>query len=133
MFSGPEKEILTGLTELIRKEDPDIITGYNIDNFDIGRVVDRALQISKKTRKSNHRPWVGVVFLNQNKIEQEILFTLHRGQTRAWNMAGRCVMDAWWQARQALRPQREPFLCFKSIIPRQRRNAENGCRCIKYG
>ena len=31
----------------------------------------------------------------------------YRGNARAWSLAGRCVMDAWWQARQALRPERE--------------------------
>ena len=30
-----------------------------------------------------------------------------RGQSRRWSIPGRCVMDAWWEARMALRPQRE--------------------------
>jgi DNA polymerase I len=34
-FIGSEKEIMEGLTRLVRDEDPDFITGYNIDNFDL--------------------------------------------------------------------------------------------------
>ena len=30
-----------------------------------------------------------------------------RASTRAWTLGGRVVMDAWWQARMALRPKRE--------------------------
>ena len=41
-FRGPEKEILEGMTRLVCDEDPDFITGYNIDNFDLPRVLERA-------------------------------------------------------------------------------------------
>ena len=34
-FRGDEKDILEGMTRLVRDEDPDFITGYNIDNFDL--------------------------------------------------------------------------------------------------
>ena len=34
-YTGTEKEIMEGLTRLVRDEDPDFITGYNIDNFGI--------------------------------------------------------------------------------------------------
>jgi DNA polymerase I len=30
-----------------------------------------------------------------------------RQSNRAWNVAGRSIVDAWWQARMTLRPQRE--------------------------
>ena len=41
-FQGEEGDIMEGLTKLIRSEDPDIITGYNIDNFDLPRMEERA-------------------------------------------------------------------------------------------
>ena len=37
-FIGSEIEIMKGMTDLIRRKDPDIITGYNIDNFDLPRL-----------------------------------------------------------------------------------------------
>ena len=41
-FIGSEKEIMEGLTRLVRDEDPDFITGYNIDNFDLPRTLERS-------------------------------------------------------------------------------------------
>ena len=116
MFAGTEIEILTSLTELVRTEDPDIITGYNIDNFDIGRVVDRANFISKnnKEMKVQTMGWGRVSTEEQDRTRDSLFPT--RGQTRAWNMAGRCVMDAWWQARQALRPQRETLSFVSNLL-----------------
>ena len=34
-YRGTEQEILEGLTATVQATDPDIITGYNIDNFDL--------------------------------------------------------------------------------------------------
>ena len=52
---------------------------------------------------------VGVAYQLQKKstTDLEMDCYLNRGNARAWSLAGRCVMDAWWQARQALRPERE--------------------------
>ena len=41
-FRGSEESILIGMNDLLRDFDPDIITGYNIDNFDLPRIVERA-------------------------------------------------------------------------------------------
>ena len=49
-FADEEKTILAKMTELVRNSDPDIITGYNIDNFDMGRIVDRANLIAKSNK-----------------------------------------------------------------------------------
>lgn len=38
---GGEKEMLEGLVEIINDYDPDIITGYNINNFDLPYILDR--------------------------------------------------------------------------------------------
>mgnify|MGYP003302581890 CR=1 FL=1 len=40
-FRGDEREMLEGLTRLVRDSDPDIITGYNIDNFDLPKIKER--------------------------------------------------------------------------------------------
>ena len=39
---GAEKDMIKGFADLIRKEDPDVITGYNIENYDIKKIVERA-------------------------------------------------------------------------------------------
>ena len=40
-FVGDEEDIMKEMTQLVRSSDPDIITGYNIDNFDMQRMLDR--------------------------------------------------------------------------------------------
>ncbi|NLK25090.1 MAG: DNA polymerase II, partial [Euryarchaeota archaeon] len=39
---GTEQEIIDTFTKVIQDEDPDVITGYNIDNYDIPTLLDRA-------------------------------------------------------------------------------------------
>ena len=106
-YAGDEESILRELTQLVRSSDPDIITGYNIDNFDMRRIFDRANLIAKrdKSLKVATMGW-GRVSTSEEGRRRDTLFPT-RGAARAWNLGGRCVMDAWWQARQALRPQRE--------------------------
>lgn len=45
-----EAELLTKWSEFIRQVDPDLLTGYNIQNFDLPYILDRAkcLKVSKK-------------------------------------------------------------------------------------
>lgn len=45
-----EAELLCGFTDLIRKENPNVIVGYNILNFDIPYMIDR----SKRPGRVNH-------------------------------------------------------------------------------
>ena len=106
-FADDEETILKQMTELVRESDPDIITGYNIDNFDMGRIVERANLIAKSNKplRAQVMGWGRVTDTEEGKRRDTLIPT--RGTARAWNLAGRCVMDAWWQARQALRPQRE--------------------------
>ena len=102
-----ETDILEGLTDLVRKEDPDFITGYNIDNFDLPRIEERADAIAPRTKMDRVAMlgW-GRVPLIEDEARQRRLFP-SRQQNRVWQIAGRIPLDAWWQARQTLRPQRE--------------------------
>jgi len=115
-FAEDEESILKHLTELVRATDPDIITGYNIDNFDMGRIVDRANLVSKrdKSKKIATMGW-GRVSTSEEGRRRDTLYPT-RGVSRAWNVGGRCVMDAWWQARQALRPQRETLKFVSNLL-----------------
>jgi DNA polymerase, archaea type len=115
-FVGEEEEILLGLTDLIRKRDPDIITGYNIDNFDMPRIVDRANLIAGRDKllKSELMGW-GRVSIDEQSRRRDTQYPV-RGTSRAWNLGGRCVMDTWWQARQALKPQRETLKFVSNLL-----------------
>jgi DNA polymerase I len=87
---GSETEIIEKFSEHILKEDPDVITGYNIDNYDIKMIVDRA--------RKNRMP--------------DLKWGRDRGHPRVvsekfWRLKGRLVIDAWWAVRRELRPKQE--------------------------
>ena len=109
-LEGDEAHILEQLTLIVRSQDPDIITGYNIDNFDLPRLRDRTEELSKKGGWRRKAALFGWGRVEQSEAEYK------RGRTglmpkrqsnRAWNVAGRSVVDAWWQTRMTIRPQRE--------------------------
>jgi DNA polymerase delta subunit 1 len=43
-----EKELLTKWAEFVRQLDPDLLTGYNIQNFDLPYIMDRAKYLKVK-------------------------------------------------------------------------------------
>lgn len=90
-ITGAEKDIITKFAELIQKEDPDIITGYNIDNYDIRKISERALLNKMK----DALPWGRD--MGQPKVVNE----------RFWRLKGRIIVDAWWAAKRELRPKQE--------------------------
>ena len=109
-LEGEESHILEQLTLIVRSQDPDVITGYNIDNFDLPRLRDRTNEISKKggwRQKASLFGW-GRVEQSEQEYKRTRTGLLPRRQSnRAWNVAGRSVVDAWWQTRMTIRPQRE--------------------------
>lgn len=90
-ITGSEKDIITGFSELIRREDPDVITGYNIDNYDIRKIAERA----KANRMQDALPWGRDG--GQPRIVSE----------RFWRVKGRLICDAWWAVKKELRPKQE--------------------------
>ena len=113
-FRGDEKSIMEGLTNLIRHEDPDIITGYNIDNFDLPRMEERCFALSKKRKMDSMmlNGWGRVPLI---ETEYKRLLPA-RQQNRVWRIPGRIPLDAWWQARQTLRPQRESLRYVSQLL-----------------
>ena len=104
-FRGDEKGILEGLTRLVRDEDPDFITGYNIDNFDLPRIIERAEEHAGKSRFEQAAlcGWGRVPAVESEAKRLKPV----RATNRVWRLTGRIPIDAWWQVRQTLRPERE--------------------------
>ena len=89
--TGTETEIIERFSEIILKEDPDVITGYNIDNYDISKIMERAKIV---------------------KAESKIRWGRDYGQPKRfsekfWKVKGRLIVDAWWDVRRELRPKQE--------------------------
>jgi DNA polymerase I len=89
-ISGDERTIIDTFTRVIQEEDPDVITGYNIDNYDIPTIIDRA-----KLVKAGKLAW-GRDYSEPRKVGM-----------RGWRLTGRLVVDAWWAAKMQLRPKQE--------------------------
>lgn len=89
--TGSEIEIINKFTETILREDPDVITGYNIENYDIRKIQERA----KVNRLKDALTW-------GRDLSQPRLIS-----DRFWRVKGRLVVDAWWAAKRELRPKQE--------------------------
>ena len=120
-ITGGEVEILEKLTEVVRTEDPDFLTGYNIDNFDLPRMEERSEYIDTESEmdRSTLLGW-GRVPMNETETKRGWrkpgrIFP-NREQNRTWTIKGRIPLDAWWQARQTLRPQRESLRYVSQLL-----------------
>ena len=88
-FDGDEKALLKNFVEAIKKYDPDVITGYNIDGYDLPLLEERCelhgidLDIGRDGSK------------------------LQRRMQRFWQAQGRVIADAWWNVKREVRPRQE--------------------------
>ena len=90
-ITGSEAEIIRGFSKLIQDEDPDVITGYNIDNYDIRKIIERA----KRLRIDSEVKWGRDLGVPRQVSE------------RFWRVKGRLIVDAWMAAKRELRPKQE--------------------------
>jgi len=90
IFTGGEPAILRSFEEFVQKEDPDIITGYNIDNYDIPTILKRCVA------NGLPEPRWGRDGSAPRSVSE-----------RFWRVTGRMIADAWWNAKLALKPKKE--------------------------
>ena len=89
--TGSESEIINQFTNIILEVDPDVITGYNIENYDIKKIVER----SKICKIHDSLTWG-----RDGSIPRLV-------NERYWRVKGRLVVDAWMAAKKELRPKQE--------------------------
>ncbi|KJE49172.1 MULTISPECIES: DNA-directed DNA polymerase [unclassified Acidiplasma] len=88
-ISSDEESILRNFNKLIQDEDPDIITGYNIDGYDLPLLEERM--------REHHLSFnIGRDFLPPRRIMNQF-----------WRLHGRVVDDAWWEVKKVLKPKHE--------------------------
>ena len=88
-LTGKEPEILENFNKVVQKEDPDIITGYNIDGYDMPLLEERM-----KFNKIQFR--IGRDFIPPRRIMDQY-----------WRLHGRVIDDTWWEVRKVLHPKHE--------------------------
>lgn len=85
-----EKQMLNAWADFVREVDPDILTGYNIQNFDLWYLIDRA-----KTLKAATFPFFGRVAKVQTKVREMTLQSKQMGKrvSKNINIEGRVQFD----------------------------------------
>ncbi len=89
-FDGDEKDILNNFQRFVLEKDPDIITGYNINGYDLPLLDERAEKVGSKN-----------LYLGRDRGE------LRKRGNRYWSVNGRIIADAWWSVRSELNLKRE--------------------------
>ena len=86
---GDEETLLKNFVKAINEHDPDIITGYNIDGYDLPLLVERCdvYGIDLKIGRAGA------------ELEQRM--------QRFWQAQGRVIADAWWNVKREVRPRQE--------------------------
>ncbi|QLH74684.1 MAG: DNA polymerase II [Methanomassiliicoccales archaeon] len=93
-FRGSERKMLEEFTEYIRSRDPDIISGYNIEGYDLRVIEKRATQLGVPLRWG--RDGSSLNGRRDQKYNKPV-----------WEVTGRLIVDAWWAVKMDLRPKQE--------------------------
>ncbi len=90
MFEGDEAKMIQDFSDYILESDPDVITGYNIDGFDIPQIMKRVDELKLPEPAWGRYP---------GAIKQY--------NKRFWRCEGRVIIDAWWAVKKTLKPKQE--------------------------
>ncbi|KAI1289615.1 DNA polymerase delta catalytic subunit [Halotydeus destructor] len=85
-----EKELFCAWANFVREIDPDLITGYNIQNFDLFYLLERAMVL-----KTSTFPFLGRIKRTQTKARRKMLQSKQMGkrENKDINIEGRAQFD----------------------------------------
>jgi DNA polymerase delta subunit 1 len=85
-----EQDLLGQWANFVRESDPDIITGYNINNFDLPYLINRA-----KTLRVANFNFLGRMIDTPSQIKESVLQSKQMGrrENKSINMEGRVAFD----------------------------------------
>ncbi|MFA5313640.1 MAG: family B DNA polymerase [Methanomassiliicoccales archaeon] len=93
-FKGGERKIIEDFTNYIREKDPDVISGYNIEGYDLRVIEKRANELGIPLRWGRDGS-----FLNGRRDQKY--------NKPIWEVTGRLIVDAWWAVKMDLKPKQE--------------------------
>jgi DNA polymerase I len=98
-FYGDEKKMIQDFTDFIVEADPDVITGYNIDGFDIPQILQRAAALHLPDPYWGRYPG-----------------SMSQYNNRFWWTEGRVIIDAWWAVKKILKPKQETLNAVSKLL-----------------
>jgi DNA polymerase, archaea type len=106
-----ERRILREFVREVRALDPDIITGYNINNFDLAVLFERANKLFTKTNAGKPDEEKKRQSCDELNFGRDTL-GMSRRENRTtgfvtWDVKGRLILDGWLSVKKELRPKRE--------------------------
>ncbi len=90
IYNDDEKKMLAEFFSAVSRIDPDVITGYNIDGFDIPKINERC------------RHW-GIERKAWGRDGDDV----RQVSNRFWRCNGRIIADAWWHMKKQFHPKQE--------------------------
>jgi len=98
-FEGDEAQMIKAFSEYIIESDPDVITGYNIDGFDIPQIMQRVSALKLPELAWGRFP---------GSIQQY--------NKRFWWCEGRVIIDAWWAVKKVMKPKQETLNAVSKLL-----------------
>ena len=98
-FDGDEAQMIKAFSEYIIESDPDVITGYNIDGFDIPQIMQRVSALKLPELAWGRFPG-----------------TIQQYNKRFWWCEGRVIIDAWWAVKKVMRPKQETLNAVSKLL-----------------
>jgi DNA polymerase I len=99
---GNERKILEELSAFIAKEDPDVISGYNIEGYDLRIMFKRSQELGVPLTWGRDR----------SRLERRA----REGDKFTWTVTGRMIVDVWWAVKMELRPKQESLRYVSSLL-----------------
>jgi len=96
---GGERKMIEDFTKFIHECDADVITGYNIDGFDIPQILQRAEALRMPEVSWGRYP---------GRMSQY--------NNRFWWTEGRIIVDAWWAIKKILKPKQETLNSVSKLL-----------------
>jgi DNA polymerase I len=107
-WADDEKRMLQEFINTVRRLDPDVITGYNINNFDLQELFRAGIRHYGKGMPKREQ----LEAMNIGRDAQGLSRRTMKNQKGGdggymWDAKGRLILDAWIFVKKELRPKRE--------------------------
>jgi DNA polymerase I len=99
---GNERKILEDFSAFIVKQDPDVVSGYNIEGYDLRILFKRAQELRVPLTWGRDR----------SRLERRA----REGDKFTWTVMGRMIVDVWWAVKMELRPKQESLRYISKLL-----------------